>query len=149
MSEVARLFKARYSYDYLQIEPLVLTYLAEHNYPSLAVSSVIEDYVREQGPSHCIDNNRLKHCISRVLGRFGYEKRSKRGKAWEAIKGWCIRQADVRKKSPVHAWKKDLPDIEADFKLVDTHPVKIRNRKHPVHNTSPVMISLSVFFPVY
>lgn len=144
----AGLFKARFSYDYLQIEPIVLKYLEDNHHPVLAVSSEIEAYVRAANPSHWIEDNRLKHCISRALRLVGYEKRSKRGKAWEMISGWFIRQADVRKKNANPAWKRVSPQSDADFMRVDTHTVR-SGKKTVVHHTGDCIKSLSTFFPVY
>jgi hypothetical protein len=148
MSGASRVFKARYSNDYLKIEPVVIEFLEIHNYPSLAVSSLIEDFVTERIDTKWIDNNRLKHCISRALGRFGYVKRSKRGKAWEAMFGWCIREADVRKRSAVKSWAKPLLNFFADFSLVDNHDIKPKHLKKHDHLSTGIM-TLSSFFPVY
>lgn len=145
MSAVAGLFKARHSYDYLQIEPVVLKYLEDHHYPSLAISSMIEDYVVGQIANDWIDTNRLKHCISRALRQVGYEKRSKRGKAWEAIRGWCIRQADIRPKTLKPTWKASVQSSDADFMLIDDHPLHSRKYLSPVRPVSSGNSLLSSF----
>jgi hypothetical protein len=150
MSTVVGRFKAQFSNDYLQIEPIVLKYLEEHNYPALAVSSMIWDYVITQIENKFMDEDRIKHCISRALGRVGYVKRSKRGKAWEFIpeKGWNIRVADYRSRNSRPAWTKARPDTEAEFVPVDTHPVRTRKRS-VFHMFSSVNVILCTFFPVF
>lgn len=143
-------FKARFAFDYLKIEPLVFEYLEQKAYPSLAVSSQVEDYVRESLTDEelrWIDKDRLKHDISRALGRVGYKKRSKRGKAWDAVRGWCIRQADVRKKVSNPAWKQPRTGLDADFVQADIHPVK-SPKGRSVHHSSCNLV-LCTFFSLY
>lgn len=147
MSEVARVFKARHSYDFLQVEPLVFAYLENNSFPGLVSTSHIEDHIKGQ-VSSWIDPNRLKHCISRALSEVGYEKRSKRGKAWEAVKGWCIRQADIREPKPRNSWSRPKP-AESEFNFTDTHPVHSRKKKMTVPTRSIFDQVLCSFFPVY
>jgi hypothetical protein len=150
MSTVVGRFKAQFSNDYLQIEPIVFEYLEEHHYPDLAVSSMIYDYVIARIDHKFMNDDRIKHCISRALGRVGFVKGSKRGKAWVFIPeiGWNIRIADYRSKNSQPDWTKARPDSNAEFYPVDTHPVRIRRRSF-THLFSSVNVILCTFFPVF
>ena len=145
-------YRARFSRDYLKIEPHVFAYLERKGRPEMVIRSDLEEYVRGQIDTRWMDENRIPHCISDAMHLLGYEKRSNRGRCWDLIYdsvsnlpviGWSIRVADVRT-GPRRPWKKPDPGHGDDFYLVDTHEVrtrKSRSLKPPVPTWSVVPLT--------
>ena len=121
------------------IEPMVLKVLEERRFPGIVSDTDLEDTIRNRDDFKVperIDAARIRHCIARTLKVAGYEKRSSRGHTWDYE---TFRKIDNR---PVETHKtlrhriKDLFFPEPVL-VVDTHPVRKRNRKPPVHTVPP------------
>lgn len=139
-------FKARHSWDYLRIEPVVLQYIEIEKYPNMVIRDKVEEYVRENINMAGIDEVRFPKCISQALHLVGYEKRSVRGKSWdkvldetgEPVVTWSIRAADPRDKSP-ERWRVVNQVIDAFFSFCDDHIIKTRKRSVREHNADRIV----------
>ncbi len=82
---MAKDFYAQYSWDYLVVRPLVISYLEDGEFPPVVSDTQIYDQIQAKGVAR-FASNRLFHCISRVLKEVGYERRSKRGRTWDHVR---------------------------------------------------------------
>jgi len=144
-------YRARFSKDYLKIEPIVLEYIEIIGRPDMVIRSDLEAYVMERIDPRWMNENRIPHCIADAMHLIGYDKRSNRGRCWDLIYdsvtglplvGWMIRVADVRR-SPPQPWKK-VSGCGDFFATVDEHPVRKR-RRTGTKSVTPGVAPLTAF----
>lgn len=72
------------SWDCQWVVPKVRTYLEAHQYPETLGSTQVDDWIRKHYHLPAgICEDRFQHCISRGLRKYGYTRRSCRGKTWD------------------------------------------------------------------
>lgn len=73
-------------WDCQWVVPRVREYLEYFRYPAVLGDTRVEDWIRSLHPlPPGLTHTRYRHCIARGLSRYGYRRRSHRGKTWDLV----------------------------------------------------------------